>query len=138
MGAKTMKRLPALLALLIALPAAAAPDCHRGNPATRDIVHCDEAILDAAQKRLDATYADFARGLDAYGAGLLSKAQQIWLTFRDANCEVADDPFRGGTAWAVQDLECRAAMTEARTRELAEQAEESKAMAEPPAPSPRR
>lgn len=122
-----MKRLPILVLgalLLTALPAAAAPDCHRGDPATRDIVRCDEAAFEAARKRLDDTYAVFARRLDAYGAGLLGKAQEIWLQFRDANCEVAADPSRGGTAWAVQEVECRTAMTEARARDLAEQAKE--------------
>ena len=125
-------RLPAPPALLLMLalmmlalaapPAAAAPDCRSGDKATREIVLCDEALFEAARKRLDDAYAGFARGLDAYGAGLLSKAQEVWLQFRDANCEAAADPSRGGTAWAVLEVECRTAMTEARARELAGQA----------------
>ncbi len=70
-----------LLALLTTQPAMAF-DCQTQDRSTREIVLCGEKKYEAAQKRLDDTYAMFNRSIDAYGADLLAKAQALWLQYR--------------------------------------------------------
>ena len=111
----------AVLAPPAARPAAAATDC--ANAATTvELNECSAARYKEADKRLNQSYADAKKTLDASGAKLLLDAQRAWLKYRDANCAVAADMGRGGTIATMLATDCLADMTEARAKELDTQA----------------
>ena len=114
--------LTGVLAGLLATPALATSmfdDSYRpcGNaPTTLAIVSCIQSKTQAADKRLNASYAALQRGVEAGQREALRAAQRIWIQYRNANCA-----FYGaeeGTIRSIKAAECLRVMTFDRAVEL--------------------
>jgi uncharacterized protein YecT (DUF1311 family) len=68
-------------------------------------------------KRRDST--DTSRGGGPGYAPALLAAQRTWLQFRDRQCVVEGLEYSGGSMQSMVIANCRARMTEARTKQLA-------------------
>ena len=110
--------------LLAAMPAQTQADMTR--QAGRDAAAADAAMnaqyrsTMASMKEADDQKAFDAGSGPSYRNALLA-AQRAWLAYRDAECVLEGYEFRGGSAAPMAHAQCRAALTEARTRALKEE-----------------
>jgi len=86
---------------------------------TREMMVCEKAALDTADKELNRVYDVMQANLDKTGKLLLRDAQRAWIAYRDAECARIADFARGGTMAPLLALGCKAKMTADRTTELA-------------------
>lgn len=120
---------------LLAAPAFAQDlkiDCSKAE-AQMEMNYCADKDYAAADKALNAQWTltkKAAAVADSYrekaeqaGEKTLLKSQRAWIEYRDATCEVAGYPMRGGTGEPYLVLVCLRSVTEARTAELRELAE---------------
>jgi len=127
-----------IAALLLSLAAAQEPEWNCDDPqaqqemnwcAAQDFHRADAALnaqwkLTAAEmKRRDADQGPLEASQRAH-FDMLLEAQRAWLKYRDAQCELEGFKFRGGTMEPLIVATCRTVLTEARTKELRELAEE--------------
>jgi uncharacterized protein YecT (DUF1311 family) len=96
-----------------------------------DMTRCAIADFNKADARLNrqwsATYgvmkkrdaANTSRGGGPAYAGTLLAAQRSWLQFRDKQCVVEGLEYSGGSMQPMVIANCRARMTDARTKQLA-------------------
>jgi uncharacterized protein YecT (DUF1311 family) len=102
------------------LAPAAAQDCR--NPRDQHTMNrCAEDGLRAADLDLNAQYRHTRKivaAVDLRGEQALVVAQRAWIAFRDAHCEAATWPVKGGTMEPLFRFSCLARTTEARTAEL--------------------
>ena len=121
--------------LLAAQPADKPRDCRdpisqsdMTQCAAQSFVRADKALNAqwkrtlAAMKAADAGY-DRQPGDTSSSAGLLLQSQRAWLQYRDAQCRLQSYAMRGGSAAPMIDYGCKARLTTARTRQLADVAE---------------
>lgn len=90
-----------LTAILLLLPVDSSSQNKRNPRRARDICNeafsrgdmdrCDYMIQQEAEKNLSVIYERLRSKLDEMDRTSLEKSQQAWLTFRDANCELASD-----------------------------------------------
>lgn len=108
------------LAVALVLMTGVAQAATRCDNATTNVQlqDCQAAAYQAADARLNASYAQLLKLLDEEGRRKLRTAQKAWLAFRDANAEFAGDLNRGGTAESLNILGAKTLMTEARKTEL--------------------
>lgn len=115
-----------LLALAL-LAAAPQPDCARviNQP---DANACALASLRAADAALNRQWAATLQTVRGEGGATrvarLRAAQRAWIAFRDAHCDSAYFPVLGASMDYTMNIYCRIALTEDRTRQLAEIARE--------------
>ena len=119
---------PVALIMLMSAPAMAQEvDC--ANPITQlDMTMCEYQAWERADADLNDMYGAAMAAVRQSDAdypieGLseedrLRTAQRAWVAFRDANCDVAGYPMRGGSAEPMLINACLRSMTEARTNEL--------------------
>jgi len=117
------------LLLLAAAPALNCGDLDRADQATlnmcayRDFQRAD-AALNAEWSRVVTEVKQRDRDLDrSYDRqpgwfDTLLAGQRAWLTFRDKHCELESFQARGGSMQPMLASGCKAALTEARTRQL--------------------
>jgi uncharacterized protein YecT (DUF1311 family) len=74
--------------------------------------------LDAADKSLNAAYADLRRKLPTERQELLKKAEVSWVSLRDKDCEFEASAAMGGTGYQPLYLSCQIEATKSRTRLL--------------------
>jgi uncharacterized protein YecT (DUF1311 family) len=119
---------PAVLACLLAAPAAAQDiDCANAM-AQMELNQCAyqdweaaDADLNAAYKQAMALLKDWDSGLpaeDRGGADALREAQRAWISFRDFACEAEGFAMRGGSAEPLLVYGCMRQLTEERTAHL--------------------
>ncbi|WP_420433758.1 lysozyme inhibitor LprI family protein [Hyphobacterium sp.] len=105
-------------------------ECSEHMMDDRALRTCLEDLLDAAEDALDdaeaAARAEAAEiDLDMAGiadaGGQLDRAQTAWIVYRDAECERRAGLLLIGEDGEAVSLDCRIALTRARSRELAEQ-----------------
>ncbi len=107
-------------------PAAAAPMTDAClDPSVRtagDMSTCRKREHAAADSDLNRVYGQLvAANRDENGyVEALRKAQRAWLSFRDAQCNIATWDSRRGTAYDVYVSLCLTALTRARTTQLLE------------------
>jgi uncharacterized protein YecT (DUF1311 family) len=123
------------LAALIAPPTASATepqpriDCANAMT-TAEMNVCAERDLDKADAALNAAYQRALKAIPGKAVDepydtrsweeALRKSQRAWLAYRDAECkDHTPMHWSGGTGTTVAVLGCLAALTEARTKELA-------------------
>lgn len=71
----------------------------------------------AFMRHMDGLHEPDARTGPSYQDALLA-SQRAWLRFRDTECVVESHEFRGGSAEGMAGAQCRATLTQARTRQL--------------------
>lgn len=119
--------------LCITLPAQAeengVSDC--GQAVTdKEILDCTVADFDAADKALNAAYAEAVKAAREFDASVdkdsalygeldaLKKAQRAWIVYRDAQCEYEGFAARGGSLENVFYVSCQADLTRLQTKRL--------------------
>jgi len=79
---------------------------------------CAGQEYQAADAVLNQVYSRLVAKLDNDEKAQLKEAQTAWLKYRDANCELVADQFKGGTIRPMIHANCLADMTRKRTIEL--------------------
>jgi uncharacterized protein YecT (DUF1311 family) len=119
---------PLVLLLAMTLPAAA-QDVDCTNVITQlDMNTCAAQDWEEADARLNDVYAQTLAVLQEADANYpisgdseedrLRAAQRAWIAYRDANCDSAGYPMRGGSAEPLLTYGCLRSMTEDRIAEL--------------------
>ena len=79
---------------------------------------CLSSELSAANIELNATYAKLRGGMDKESLELLVKAQKLWISLRDADCDLEPEAYKGGTAYQSIYLQCQINKTKQRASEF--------------------
>ncbi|TWD54224.1 uncharacterized protein YecT (DUF1311 family) [Agrobacterium vitis] len=103
------------------------PDC--GNAQTQtEMNECASADFDRADRALNAQWKLTRAVMQETDANLeddqkgaekaLLNAQRAWIAYRDGQCEAEGFSVRGGTMESMIVADCKARLTDARTKEL--------------------
>jgi uncharacterized protein YecT (DUF1311 family) len=79
---------------------------------------CFVSEAKAADRELNAFYAQIRKVLAPVDQNKLQSAQRLWVQFRDANCAAERDLYEGGSAASMVYAACFAADARQRTAEL--------------------
>jgi uncharacterized protein YecT (DUF1311 family) len=85
---------------------------------TKDMQDCADAQWKKSDDELNRVYAETLKKLKAPDADRLRKAQRAWITYRDAHCDAEYQLYAGGSIAAVSLTQCRATLTDQRTKLL--------------------
>lgn len=100
-----MKRTSLLFAAALISAPALADDC--ANASTQaDLNSCTATQYQAADKKLNNTYSTAMKRADAPQRELLKKAQQAWITMRDADCAFISSATEGGSVQPMVNNQC--------------------------------
>ncbi|MEM8640623.1 MAG: lysozyme inhibitor LprI family protein [Cyanobacteria bacterium P01_G01_bin.54] len=92
-------------------------DCE--NPQTQMVMNiCAQQDWDASDRRLKQTYQTLQTELPTEAARSLTTAQQQWLAFRDAECELESSYAEGGSLQPLLYSACAATLTDQRNQDL--------------------
>lgn len=83
-----------------------------------EILACVGSEFTDADRELNSTYARLRSSTPKESVELLSKAQRLWVSLRDADCDFQADNYRGGTAYQTIFVVCQRDKTRQRTLEL--------------------
>jgi uncharacterized protein YecT (DUF1311 family) len=89
-----------------------------GVGGTSDAVACLWKAGAASEAKMNSLYEKIKGGLNASEVEQLTKTQNLWTKYRDANCSAERSLYWPGTANSPAYLACLEAMTRERTREL--------------------
>lgn len=109
-----------LVALLLACAPAAvhaqnARPCYDNARTQADMNECAAAELARADSALNRTYGQVIAAMDTSRVRLLRQAQRAWITLRDAECELENAEFQGGSIHPMLYAMCVAQQTRTRT-----------------------
>lgn len=100
-----MKRTSLLFAAALISAPTLADDC--ANASTQaDLNSCTATQYQAADKKLNNTYSTAMKRADAPQRELLKKAQQAWITMRDADCAFISSATEGGSVQPMVNNQC--------------------------------
>jgi uncharacterized protein YecT (DUF1311 family) len=81
---------------------------------------CLAKELATFDKELNATYTKLRGVMEKDTKNMLTKAQRIWLTLRDADCEFEAESHKIGTGYHAIYLNCQITKTQQRIKEFKE------------------
>jgi len=84
---------------------------------TVNMLNCIGAETQRQDKKLNTMYQNTMKSLTNKRKEELKKTQQLWIKYRDANCDFYADP-DGGTMASILGANCVMDMTTQRTKEL--------------------
>jgi uncharacterized protein YecT (DUF1311 family) len=116
-----MRKYGLLCGLVLATgPALSQDKCDRNDDSQQMMNLCAGLDYQAADKRLNATYAGIVGDLrgDGKTLGLLRKTQRAWIAFRDAECAYAAADSEGGSIYPMLVSMCLTKVTNERIRQL--------------------
>ncbi|WP_166145145.1 lysozyme inhibitor LprI family protein [Methylosinus sp. RM1] len=93
-----------------------AGSCWDGAISQRDMTDCAMNDFRAADEKLNKSYRAVACHLDPPEKAKLRAAQRAWIAFRDSDCAFWGGG--GGSIAPMNELLCRAQLSEARAKEL--------------------
>ena len=100
-----MNRTTLLLTTLLLSGPALADEC--ANASTQsDLNACTATQYQAADKKLNEAYQTAMKRAEAPQRELLKKAQQAWITLRDADCAFISSGSEGGSVQPMIDNQC--------------------------------
>jgi uncharacterized protein YecT (DUF1311 family) len=102
-----MKRILFAVAALLASGAALAEDCSNANNQT-EMNQCAAAQYQAADKKLNETWEQARKRASGKQQELLKKAQQAWISLRDADCAFLASGAEGGSMQPMLISQCMA------------------------------
>lgn len=118
---------PVLVSVLAGAPPATAQTLDCDNPQNQHAINaCAHQDWQKADRELNATWKIVKARIDALDlnepghAKALLKAQRVWITYRDAQCELEGWQAHGGTMEPMLVSSCMERLTQIRTRELRE------------------
>lgn len=92
-------------------------DC--GQMATQiDMNQCAAENYSLSDKRLNQVYQEVRQNLDAAAKAQLTRAEERWIVFRDAQCTFESDRFEGGSIAPLIQASCMEQITDNRIAEL--------------------
>ena len=100
-----MKRSLIAAAALLASGAAWADDCSNANTQT-EMNQCAAAQYQAADKKLNETWQQALKRASGQQLELLKKAQQAWISLRDADCAFLASGAEGGSMQPMLISQC--------------------------------
>ncbi|EPL8197497.1 lysozyme inhibitor LprI family protein [Klebsiella aerogenes] len=100
-----MKRTLIAVAALLASGAAWADDCSNANTQT-EMNQCAAAQYQAADKKLNETWEQALKRASGKQLELLKKAQQAWISLRDADCAFLASGTEGGSMQPMLISQC--------------------------------
>ena len=100
-----MKRTLIAVAALLASGAAWADDCSNANTQT-EMNQCAAAQYQAADKKLNETWQQALKRTSGQQLELLKKAQQAWISLRDADCAFLASGAEGGSMQPMLISQC--------------------------------
>lgn len=100
-----MKRTLIAAAALLASGAAWADDCSNANTQT-EMNQCAAAQYQAADKKLNETWQQALKRASGQQQELLKKAQQAWISLRDADCAFLASGAEGGSMQPMLISQC--------------------------------
>ncbi|MFY0129208.1 lysozyme inhibitor LprI family protein [Klebsiella aerogenes] len=100
-----MKRTLIAAAALLASGAAWADDCSNANTQT-EMNQCAAAQYQAADKKLNETWQQALKRASGQQQELLKKAQQTWISLRDADCAFLASGAEGGSMQPMLISQC--------------------------------
>ena len=100
-----MKRTLIAAAALLASGAAWADDCSNANTQT-EMNQCAAAQYQAADKKLNETWEQALKRASGKQLELLKKAQQAWISLRDADCAFLASGAEGGSMQPMLISQC--------------------------------
>ena len=100
-----MKRTLIAAAALLASGAAWADDCSNANTQT-EMNQCAAAQYQAADKKLNETWQQALKRASGQQLELLKKAQQAWISLRDADCAFLASGAEGGSMQPMLISQC--------------------------------
>ncbi|MEC4760876.1 lysozyme inhibitor LprI family protein [Klebsiella aerogenes] len=100
-----MKRTLIAAASLLASGAAWADDCSNANTQT-EMNQCAAAQYQAADKKLNETWQQALKRASGQQQELLKKAQQAWISLRDADCAFLASGAEGGSMQPMLISQC--------------------------------
>ncbi|MGR7056984.1 lysozyme inhibitor LprI family protein [Klebsiella aerogenes] len=100
-----MKRTLIAAAALLASGAAWADDCSNANTQT-EMNQCAAAQYQAADKKLNETWQQALKRVSGQQLELLKKAQQAWISLRDADCAFLASGAEGGSMQPMLISQC--------------------------------
>lgn len=105
-------------AALLGAPALAQDiDCAKAMTQT-DMNICADRDYQAADKKLNATYAELRSTLDDASKGKLKTAQRSWIGFRDAECTFETASSEGGSIHPMEYSGCLTRLTKERSKTI--------------------
>lgn len=90
----------------------------RGPSSTLAEAQCLTAAQAAADEGLNLTYRKILSKIDPKERVALTKAERLWIEFRDANCRAERVLYGGGSGAPIAFLACMEAETRQRTNDL--------------------
>ncbi|ENZ7342663.1 lysozyme inhibitor LprI family protein [Klebsiella aerogenes] len=100
-----MKRTLIAAAALLASGSAWADDCSNANTQT-EMNQCAAAQYQAADKKLNETWQQALKRASGQQLELLKKAQQAWISLRDADCAFLASGAEGGSMQPMLISQC--------------------------------
>lgn len=100
-----MKRTLIAVAALLASGAAWADDCSNANTQT-EMNQCAAAQYQVADKKLNETWEQALKRASGKQLELLKKAQQAWISLRDADCAFLASGAEGGSMQPMLISQC--------------------------------
>ncbi|ENV9336503.1 lysozyme inhibitor LprI family protein [Klebsiella aerogenes] len=100
-----MKRTLIAVAALLVSGAAWADDCSNANTQT-EMNQCAAAQYQAADKKLNETWEQALKRASGQQLELLKKAQQAWISLRDADCAFLASGAEGGSMQPMLISQC--------------------------------
>lgn len=92
-------------------------DCNKAGT-TVEMKYCSQQSYQAADRRLNQVYKKVISTLNSEQKQILTAAQQIWIKFRDRNCDFEVYGNRGGTGYEIFRNGCLERLTTQRTKDL--------------------
>ena len=117
LGGKYMKlRYLAFVAGLF-LTTSAWADCREQRTQT-DINLCFAKQYKQEDKKLNQIYNSYAKTLDKADKKLLVAAQRGWVSYKEKDCELSANGYKGGSIYSQLVTQCLIEKTQVRTKEL--------------------
>lgn len=83
-----------------------------------ELEQCLQDNLDASDKDLNSAYSKLTATMTAAQKESLKKAQKLWISFRDADCEHEASSHEGGSGYQAIYIQCQFDRTQTRLNEL--------------------
>lgn len=105
--------------LVLSAAARAQEDVDCSDPQnTVEMRYCASQDFDAADQQLNSLYKQLTRRLEPEPLAILKSSQRAWVAFRDSECEFQAYWTKGGSISPQLEIQCMAALTQARVKQL--------------------
>lgn len=114
-----LKKIIVTSALLLCSNSLFALDCNNIHTSLESVT-CAQNDFEKSDKKLNALYKQLMSMQDTEYKALIKKGQLAWIKFKEADCEVAAYPTRGGSVQPTIRFLCLKDRTDKRIAELKE------------------